>query len=105
MMILVLIAVAVIVLLLLAGAIVGLTLKLLWWAIIGVAIGALARLVLPGKQQVGILTTAGAGLAGSFGGALVARAFGWGSFVQFILAIGVAAAVILALAGREVARR
>ena len=46
-MILLLIAVAVIVMFVLAFIVFGLALKLLWWALIGLAIGGLARLVLP----------------------------------------------------------
>ena len=103
-MILVLVAVAVIVAFVLAFVVFGLVLKLLWWALIGAAIGALARLVLPGKQQISIMATVGAGLAGSFLGALLARAFHWGSFVQFILAIAVAAALIFALGNSRAAR-
>jgi len=102
--ILLLIAVAVVIAFVLAFVVFGLVLKLLWWALIGAAIGALARLVLPGKQEISIVATIGAGLAGSFLGALLARAFDWGSFVQFILAIAVAAGLILVLGNSRAAR-
>ena len=103
-MILLLIAVAVVIAFVLAFVVFGLVLKLLWWALIGAAIGGLARLVLPGKQQISIVATIGAGLAGSFLGALLARAFDWGSFVQFILAIAVAAGLIVVLGNSRAAR-
>jgi hypothetical protein len=39
---------AIILVVVLRVAIVGLALKLLWWALVGLVVGALARLVLPG---------------------------------------------------------
>jgi len=86
--------VGVIVLLLIGSFVVGLVFKLLWWAIIGVAIGALARLVLPGKQNISILATAGAGIAAALLGGVVAQVFGFGGILQFLLAI-LAAVVIV----------
>jgi uncharacterized membrane protein YeaQ/YmgE (transglycosylase-associated protein family) len=103
-MILLLLAVVVIVVLLAAGLIIGLALKLLWWVLIGLAIGALARLLLPGQQRIGIALTAAAGIAGSLLGGILARAFSLGSFVQFLLAIALAAAGIAYLERRPVGR-
>jgi uncharacterized membrane protein YeaQ/YmgE (transglycosylase-associated protein family) len=102
----ILVAVVVIVVaLLIAGAVIGLALKLLWWALIGLAIGALARAVLPGRQQISIPATAGAGVAGSLLGGIVAHAFSLSSLVQFLVAIALAAAVIVFLEGRAHAAR
>jgi len=56
--------VAVVLLLVLGWWIVGLVFNLLWWALLGLVIGALARLVLPGRQTIGWLGTAAAGIAG-----------------------------------------
>jgi uncharacterized membrane protein YeaQ/YmgE (transglycosylase-associated protein family) len=84
--------------------VVGLVFQLLWWALIGLLIGALARAILPGRQQVSLLATAAAGIAGSIFGGILAHAFGWGGIVQFLLAIGVAAAVIALLGGSRRAR-
>src|SRR5207245_704037 len=39
-------------------AVIGLVVKLVWWLIVGVLIGALARLILPGSQPIGVLATA-----------------------------------------------
>ncbi len=61
--ILVIVLLAVVALIVIGWLVVGLALKLLWWALIGLVIGALARLVLPGKQNLSILATAGAGVA------------------------------------------
>jgi len=86
--------------LLLVGAIAGLAVKLLWWALIGFVIGALARLVLPGEQAIGLLATALFGIAGSLLGGILADVFGLGSILQFALAIAVAAALIVTLGPR-----
>ena len=58
-----LVILAVVALLVVGGLVIGLAFKLLWWALIGLAIGAPARLVLPGRQTIGLLATAGAGVA------------------------------------------
>jgi uncharacterized membrane protein YeaQ/YmgE (transglycosylase-associated protein family) len=84
--------------LLLGGALLGLAFELVWLALIGLVIGALARLVLPGQQAIGWLGTIGAGIAGAILGGVLAHAFDWGGFVQFLLAI-VVAAVLIAIFG------
>ena len=98
-MIVILVIVAIVVLLLVAWAVVGLVLKLLWWALLGLLIGALARLVLPGRQEIGLLATAGAGIAGALLGGIVANVLDLGNVLQFLLAVGVAAALIALLGG------
>ena len=81
-------------------AVLGFVAHLLWWLVAGVVIGALARLVLPGTQPIGILATALFGIAGSFIGAILAHALGWhSSIVQLVLSIGVAALLVAAVAG------
>ncbi len=51
----------------------------LWFILVlafeGLVIGALARLTLPGPDPMGILTTIGLGLAGTFLGGAIAWAF------------------------------
>jgi uncharacterized membrane protein YeaQ/YmgE (transglycosylase-associated protein family) len=74
--------------------IVGLAFQLIWYAIIGLVIGALARLVLPGSQPIGWLMTILAGIGGALGGGLIANAIGAGGIVRFLLAIVIAAALI-----------
>ena len=39
---------------------------LFWMLVIGLAAGALARLIMPGQQKMGILLTMALGIAGSF---------------------------------------
>ncbi len=44
-----------------------------WMLVVGVVIGALARLVLPGAQHMGIIMTGILGIVGSFVGGFVVR--------------------------------
>ena len=58
----------------------------------GLIIGALARLLKPGKQDLGILATVGLGLVGSLIGGLIAQFFGTGDIwelnvIGFVLAV------------------
>jgi uncharacterized membrane protein YeaQ/YmgE (transglycosylase-associated protein family) len=94
-----LIVLGLIALLVLGWLIVGLALKLVWWALIGLVVGALGRLVLPGRQKIGLLWTAGAGVAAALLGGDVAHALDFGGFLQFLLAIAFAAGLIALLTG------
>ena len=64
----------------------------------GLVIGALARLIKPGKQDLGLLATLGLGIVGSLIGGTIAWLIGTGSiweldFLGFVLAV--VAAVLL----------
>jgi uncharacterized membrane protein YeaQ/YmgE (transglycosylase-associated protein family) len=98
-MVVIVIILAVVLAIVLGIAIIGLALKLLWWALVGLVIGALARLVLPGMQPIGWLATIGAGIAGALLGGVVGDALDWGGFLQFLLAIAVAAGLIALFRG------
>jgi uncharacterized membrane protein YeaQ/YmgE (transglycosylase-associated protein family) len=78
-------------------------------ALVGAIIGGLARLVLPGRQEIGILSTIVIGWIGSLFGSLIGRhLFHVGSLLTVLCEIGVAA-VLVAIAssgaGNAVARR
>lgn len=78
-------------------------------AFVGAIIGGLARLVVPGRQDIGILTTILIGWIGSLVGSLLGRhLFHVGTFLTILCEIGVAA-VLVAIAssgaGNSVARR
>ncbi len=47
----------------------------LWMFVVGIIVGAIARLVMPGAQTMGILMTGLLGIAGSIVGGLIARVF------------------------------
>jgi uncharacterized membrane protein YeaQ/YmgE (transglycosylase-associated protein family) len=50
-------------------------LHFLWMFIVGIVVGAIARLIMPAPEQLGILMTGVLGIAGSFVGGLIARVF------------------------------
>lgn len=75
------------------GAIIGLF-------IAGLVIGALARLIIPGRQRIGLLMTALIGAAGSIiGGLLATEVLDVGGIAQFVLAIVVAAVLVAVVDG------
>ena len=97
----VVVLIAIVLALLLAGALVGLVFELLWLAIAGLVIGALGRLVLPGRQQIGLLATALFGIAASVLGGILADIFGAGWLIQFLVAVALAAIGITIFASSE----
>ena len=94
-----LLLIAIIVLLVVGVAVFGLALKLLWWALVGLVIGWLAKLLVPGYRPVGWLATILYGIGGALLGGVVARAIGTGGLVQFLLAIAAAAVLIVVIGG------
>jgi len=50
---------------------------ILWMVLIGLVAGALAKLVMPGKDPGGIIVTILLGIAGSVVAGLIGRAVGW----------------------------
>ena len=91
----------VVLVLLLAGALIGLAFELLWLALTGLIIGALGRLVLPGRQKIGLLATALVGIGASLLGGILADLFDVGWLVQFLVAVALAAIGITLLASPE----
>lgn len=52
--------------------------EFIWWLIVGLAAGLVARFVLPGKQSMGVFATMTLGLLGSLlGGAISAAVYGF----------------------------
>jgi uncharacterized membrane protein YeaQ/YmgE (transglycosylase-associated protein family) len=100
----VIVLVAIVLILLLAGSLVGLAFSLLWLVLTGLIIGALGRLVLPGRQEIGLLATALVGVAASLLGGILANLFDVGWFIQLLVAI-LLAAVGIALFASEQSRR
>lgn len=64
----------------------------LWVAIIGLIVGALAKLIMPGKDPGGIIITMLLGIAGSFVGTFIGRALG-------LYAAGQGAGFVMSLLG------
>lgn len=93
--------VVVILVLLLAGTLVGLAFELLGLILTGLIIGALGRLVLPGTQRVGLLTTALIGIAASLLGGVLADVFNAGWLVRSLVAVALAALGITLVQSRS----
>jgi uncharacterized membrane protein YeaQ/YmgE (transglycosylase-associated protein family) len=49
----------------------------LGWMIFGLIVGAIAKLVMPGRDPGGILVTMALGIAGALVGGFLGRALGW----------------------------
>jgi uncharacterized membrane protein YeaQ/YmgE (transglycosylase-associated protein family) len=101
----VVILVVVILVLLLGGWVVGLAFSLLWLVLTGLIIGALGRLVLPGRQEISLLATALVGIATSLLGGILANLFDVGWLIQFLVAVALAAIGITLFASPESRRR
>jgi uncharacterized membrane protein YeaQ/YmgE (transglycosylase-associated protein family) len=70
----------------------------------GIFIGILARLILPGRQRIGIWMTILAGVLGSIAGGVIASVLGTGgiwelNFIGFVCAIGAAVLFVAAAEG------
>lgn len=97
----VVVLVVVILILLLAGSLIGLAFSLLWLALTGLIVGALGRLVLPGRQNISLVATALIGIAASLLGGILANVFDVGSIIQFLVAVALAALGITLFASSE----
>jgi uncharacterized membrane protein YeaQ/YmgE (transglycosylase-associated protein family) len=75
---------------------------IIWWLLIGLVVGAVARLVVPGRQHIGILLTILIGIvAAVVGGILTAALLGAGhTVITFIVAVLAAALLVSAFATR-----
>lgn len=60
--------------------------NILWWILFGLVVGAIAKLLMPGKDPGGWIVTILLGIAGSFVGGFIAQTFmgGASSTVGFI---------------------
>ena len=65
--------------------------------VIGLVLGALARVIAPGRSRTGLLFTTLVGVAGSLVGTAVARGLHTGTGGRLLLQIGAAVALVLVL--------
>ena len=84
----------------------------LWlsWIVLGLAAGALAKFLMPGRDPSGCLVTIALGLLGSLLGGAIGTALGWGRVTQGeldvrSLGISTFGAMVILLAGRLVRAR
>ena len=80
---------------------------LLWWLIVGLVAGAIARLLVPGRNRLGFLGTLALGLAGSLLGGFLADLISGdkSGFSPAGLLGSILGAIILLLLYRAAARR
>ena len=81
--------------------------SLLWTLIIGLVVGAIAKLLMPGKDPGGFIITILLGVAGAFIAGWLGHAFGWykaGESPGIILSV-VGAVILLAIYRLVIGRR
>lgn len=80
---------------------------ILWIILVGLIVGAIAKLVMPGKDPGGIIITILLGVAGSFIAYMLGKALGWYSTGDRpgIIASVIGAVVLLAIYRAVIGRR
>ncbi|MFJ8937410.1 GlsB/YeaQ/YmgE family stress response membrane protein [Streptomyces sp. NPDC102365] len=78
--------------------------------VIGIVIGVLGRLVVPGRQRIGILWTIAVGIVAALIGSALAHAFDVGDtdgvdWIEWLIQIGLAALGVAALDRSKAGRR
>jgi uncharacterized membrane protein YeaQ/YmgE (transglycosylase-associated protein family) len=73
---------------------------IVWGLVAGIIIGPLARLVLPGRQNISLIMTILIGAVGAIGGGLLYEAFGGGEtggidWIRLLVQVGVAALLVV----------
>ena len=82
----------------------------LYWILLGLLAGALAKFLVPGRDPSGCIITILLGIAGAFIGGWLGTYFGWGRITQGTLnlrSIGIATvgAAVLLVVGRVLVRK
>lgn len=75
---------------------------IIWTIVLGFVIGVIAKLIHPGKENMGIIMTILLGIAGSFLAGIIGQAIGWykaGEGAGFIASV-IVAIVLLVIYGR-----
>jgi uncharacterized membrane protein YeaQ/YmgE (transglycosylase-associated protein family) len=82
----------------------------LYWILLGLVAGTLAKFLVPGRDPSGCIITIALGIAGAFIGGWLGTFFGWGRITQGTLnlrSVGIATvgAAVLLVVGRLLAKR
>ena len=78
---------------------------IVWYVVVGAIVGVLGRLVVPGRQSIGLLLTLALGIVGAVVGGLIAGALGLGQILTIVIAVLVAALLVYLVAGNARNRR
>ncbi|MQA98610.1 MAG: hypothetical protein GEV11_30010 [Streptosporangiales bacterium] len=70
---------------------------LLWYVLAGAVVGIVARLLVPGRNPIGIILTILVGAAGAIVGGVVAGALGAGDAIAVVIAVLIAVLGVVAL--------
>jgi uncharacterized membrane protein YeaQ/YmgE (transglycosylase-associated protein family) len=76
--------------------------SIIWTILIGFVIGLVAKMIHPGKENMGFIMTVILGVAGSFAGSVAGQMLGWyqpGQGAGFIVSV-ICAVVLLLIYGR-----
>ena len=81
----------------------------LYWVLLGLVAGSLAKFLVPGRDPSGCIVTVALGILGAFIGGLIGSALGWGhvtagNFDLRSLGIATLGAIIVLLVGRILRR-
>ncbi|MEO7085745.1 MAG: GlsB/YeaQ/YmgE family stress response membrane protein [Gemmatimonadaceae bacterium] len=81
----------------------------LYWLLLGLIAGSLAKFLMPGRDPAGCIFTILLGIVGSFVGGLIGVKLGWGSIDRGDLdlrsiAVATCGALLLLIAGRLIRR-
>ena len=71
---------------------------IVWTIILGFVIGVIAKLIVPGKQNMGFIMTIILGVAGSFLAGIIGQAIGWykaGEGAGFIASVIIAIVLVI----------
>ncbi|MDQ1714921.1 MAG: hypothetical protein QOC60_866 [Frankiaceae bacterium] len=69
--------------------------------VVGAIIGVLARLIVPGRQNMGAALTVGIGIVGAVVGGIIGGAANLSTVVTLIVEVAVAAVLVWLIAGRS----
>lgn len=78
------------------------------WIIMGLIVGVLAKLIMPGKDPGGLFITIGIGIAGAFVGGFIGSKLGFGAVTGFNIGsifIATAGAILLLVIYRAIKKR
>ncbi len=72
---------------------------ILYYVIVGLIVGALGRLVVPGRNPIGLLMTIVLGIVGALAGGMISYALGLHGLLSLLVSVLVAAGLVYLVSG------